>query len=144
MKACIDTNIIYNILFRTDKTIKARKLLEEHISEDLYITTTIYNELFYTVTVKLLGRPGPRTLRRIIASKGYPEEVRKIEEFLEGYDIEMLIEKVDRRSIMKTAARYRILPSDAIIALTCKNNYIHRIISLDEDFDRIPWLKRIH
>ncbi len=72
MRACVDTNVFYNILFRTEKRGKARRLLEDHASWDLYITTTVYNELVYTVTVKLLARPGPKTLRRLVASKGYP------------------------------------------------------------------------
>jgi len=144
MKACIDTNVIYNILFKTEKTSKAKKLLTECASWNLYITTTIYNELLYTVTAKLLGRPGPRTLKKIIAKKGYPEEVGRVDSFLDEYGIEMLTETIDRTAISETVKKYKLLPSDAIIALTCRNHGIVSILSLDEDFERIPWLKRIH
>ncbi|MEM0027782.1 MAG: PIN domain-containing protein [Ignisphaera sp.] len=39
--------------------------------------------------------------------------------------------------------RYRLLPSDATTVLTCKHYGIDTILTLDEDFKRVPWLKVI-
>ncbi|MEM1608634.1 MAG: PIN domain-containing protein, partial [Ignisphaera sp.] len=39
--------------------------------------------------------------------------------------------------------KYKLLPGDAIIALTCKRYGIDTILTFDEDFKRIPWLKII-
>lgn len=36
---------------------------------------------------------------------------------------------------------YKLLPGDAIIALTCKHHGIDTILTFDEDFKRVPWLK---
>ncbi|MEB3755566.1 MAG: PIN domain-containing protein [Desulfurococcales archaeon] len=37
--------------------------------------------------------------------------------------------------------KYRLTPSDAIIALTCKHYSIDTILTFDEDFKRVPWLE---
>jgi len=38
---------------------------------------------------------------------------------------------------------YGLMPTDALIALTCRQHEISIIATLDEDFKRIPWLKVI-
>ena len=43
--------------------------------------------------------------------------------------------------IINTMDNYRLAPRDAIIALTCKRYSINTILTFDEDFKRIPWLK---
>jgi len=42
-----------------------------------------------------------------------------------------------------TAKKYRLLPADALIALTCKHYEIDTILTFDEDFKRVPWLEVI-
>ena len=39
--------------------------------------------------------------------------------------------------------RYKLLPTDVQIALTCRYYGISTIASLDEDFKRVQWLKTI-
>ena len=36
---------------------------------------------------------------------------------------------------------FKLLPNDAQIALTCKHYGIDTILTFDEDFKRVPWLK---
>ncbi|MCD6428768.1 MAG: PIN domain-containing protein [Desulfurococcales archaeon] len=43
--------------------------------------------------------------------------------------------------LYKALIESRLLPSDAIIALTCKHYGIDTILTLDEDFKQVPWLK---
>ena len=43
--------------------------------------------------------------------------------------------------IVVTMDNYRLAPRDAIIALTCRHYGISTILSFDEDFKRISWLK---
>jgi predicted nucleic acid-binding protein len=38
---------------------------------------------------------------------------------------------------------YKLLPGDAIIALTCGHYGIGTILTFDEDFKRVPWIKVI-
>ncbi|BES82774.1 hypothetical protein PABY_23410 [Pyrodictium abyssi] len=37
--------------------------------------------------------------------------------------------------------RYRLLPSDAVIAPTCRHYGIDAIITFGDDFKRVPWLR---
>jgi len=39
--------------------------------------------------------------------------------------------------------KYKLTPSDAVIALTCRYYGIDVILTFDEDFKRAPWLKVI-
>ena len=75
-------------------------------------------------------------------NKGYPKFiVDGIRNLLEDLEVEVLVENVEYRDMIETASQLKLLPSDAIIALTCKRNNIDTIITFDEDFKRIPWLK---
>ncbi len=146
-KVFIDTNIFYNILFETDLTSEARKLLEDYEENKFYTSLTVVNELLYISARKhyqALGKiRGPYGLRKLIASKGYPEAtVNGIMKLLEDLEVEVLIENVEYREMLETAAQLKLLPSDTIIALTCKRNNIGTIITFDkEDFSRVPWLE---
>ena len=145
-KVFIDTNIFYNILFETSLTSKARKLLEEYEENKFHTSLTVVNELLYISVRKyyqtLRELRGPYSLRKLIASKGYPELiVNGIRKLLEDLEVEVLVEDVEYQDMIKTASQLKLLPSDAIIALTCKHNNIDTIITFDEDFKRVPWLK---
>ena len=43
--------------------------------------------------------------------------------------------------MLNIAASLRLLPSDTVIALTCKHYGIKTILTFDDDFKRVPWLK---
>ena len=45
------------------------------------------------------------------------------------------------REANNIAAKYGLLPNDALIATTCKHYDISVIATFDEDFTRIVWLK---
>ena len=45
--------------------------------------------------------------------------------------------------LYKALIELRLLPGDAIIALTCKHYGVDTILTFDEDFKRVPWLKVI-
>ncbi len=145
-KVFIDTNIFYNILFETNLTRKARKLLEDHEENKFYTSLTVVNELLYVSTRKYYQATeelkGPYSLRKLIANKGYPKFiVDGIRKLLEDLEVEVLVENVEYQDMIETASQLKLLPSDAIIALTCKRNDIDTIITFDEDFKRVPWLK---
>jgi predicted nucleic acid-binding protein len=142
----IDTNIFYNILFKTSLTQTARKLLEEFENNKYHTSLTVVNELLYIATRKYYQASGEARgsydLRRIIAAKGYPELiVDGVRRLLEDLEVEALVEDVEYREAMNVATSLKLLPSDAIIALTCKHYGIDTILTFDEDFKRVPWLK---
>ncbi|MEB2793257.1 MAG: PIN domain-containing protein [Caldisphaeraceae archaeon] len=105
----IDTNIFYNILFETSLTGKAKKLLEEYEENKLYTSLTAVNELLYISTRKYyqaLGElKGAYNLRKLIASKGYPEFIANgIRKLLEDLEVEVLIENVEYQNMIETAS----------------------------------------
>jgi len=122
----IDTNVFYNALFETSLTRIARKLLEDHEESRFYTSLTVVNELLYISTRKYYQATGeisgPYSLRGLITSRGYPElVVNGISKLLEDLEVEVLIEDVGYQDIIETASRLKLLPSDAIIALTCRH-----------------------
>ncbi len=147
-KIFIDTNIFYNILFETTITQAARKLLEDYEESRFYTSLTVVNELLYISIRKYyqtMGEiSGPYSLRRLIANKGYPELiVNGIRRLLEDLEVEVLKEDIEYGDMIEFANRLRLLPSDAIIALTCRHYGINTILTFDKDFKRVPWLKAV-
>ena len=62
-------------------------------------------------------------------------------EMLHEFDITVLRDHSEPEELLETMRIYKLTPSDAIIALTCKYHGIDTILTFDEDFKRIPWLK---
>ncbi len=60
-------------------------------------------------------------------------------------DFEIIVPKdyAEPNELLETMKEYKLTPSDAIIALTCKHYNIDTILTFDEDFKDIPWLKVI-
>ncbi len=147
-KLFVDTNIFYNILFRTELTSIARRILEENSDAMFYTSMIVVNELLYISTAKYFRdrgiAKGGFSLRKALSRYGYPREVVEgIKGLLEDLDIHVLPDKQDIDELMRVAIEYRLLPNDAIIALTCRRYGIDTILTFDEDFKRIPWLKVI-
>ena len=147
-KIFIDTNVFYNILFKTQLTDRARKLLEELEGRSFYTSLIVVNELLYISAAKYYRQRGlargPLSLRKIIAKQGYPSHiVSKIKSLLEELEVEVVNEIVTYDELLETTAELRLLPSDAVIALTCRHYSIDTILTFDEDFERVPWLKVI-
>ena len=147
-KVFIDTNIFYNILFETSLTRVARKLLEDFEENKFHTSLTVVNELLYISTRKYYQSTGeisgPYSLRRLIASKGYPDLiVNGIRRLLKDLEVEVIVENVGYQDMIETASSLKLLPSDTIIALTCRHHGIDTILTFDGDFKRVPWLKAI-
>ncbi len=70
-KVFIDTNIFYNILFKTRLTSEARQLLEDLEDKTFYTSLTVVNELLYISTARFYKQrmlaKGPLSLRKLIA-----------------------------------------------------------------------------
>jgi predicted nucleic acid-binding protein len=45
--------------------------------------------------------------------------------------------------MIEFANRLKLLPGDAVIALTCKHYGMSIILTLDGDYKRVPWLKAV-
>ncbi len=60
---------------------------------------------------------------------------------LQEFEIIILRDHAEPYELLETMRKYRLTPSDAIIALTCKHYNIDTILTFDEDFKHVPWLK---
>ncbi len=144
----IDTSIILAILLETEKSSLAQDILEAYSEYKLVISGIAINEALYVATYeyyRLKGEiKGKHGLRKLIARKGYPKEVLDtINSFLKDLDVEIIGDHYEHTEYLKLLREYKLLPNDAQIALTCKHYAIGTILTFDEDFKRVPWLKVI-
>jgi len=93
---------------------------------------------------KRLGIRELSKLKKHIRKKGLDFAIGMLErytEILHEFDVTLLRDYAEPKELLETIRKYRLTPSDAIIALTCKHYGIDTIITFDEDFKRVPWLK---
>lgn len=143
----VDTSILYHILHKTPRTEEALRALEENPG-DYVIDTVVHNEVVYTSTLHYLehrhGVKGAYSARRWISRHGYPSEViSAVRELIRRLGITLLPSVYSEQELYDTMTAYRLLPSDAIIALTCRHYGIDTILTFDQDFRRVPWLRVI-
>jgi predicted nucleic acid-binding protein len=142
----VDTNIFYNFLFETELSDKASAVLGS--SMPLVTSFTVLNELVYISTRKLAeSRYNVRTyreFRKFIAAEGYTPFERDLElifSLLRDRDIQVLPDYqalADWRMVMDM---YRLLPNDAVLAITCTHYGIEKIATFDGDFKRVDFLE---
>ena len=143
----VDTNILYHILHKTPRTEEALDLLEENPG-DYVIDMVVHNEILYASTMHYLehklGIRGAYSARKWIKKHGYPKEViNAIKELFKRLNIRLLSSIYTEPELYDVLVQFRLLPSDAIIALTCKHYGINIILTFDEDFKQVPWLNVI-
>jgi len=144
----VDTNIFYNILYETELTPKAKEAAD--LLTKPVISVIVYNELIY-VTFRAYARrkygiTSYHEYKKFFIEKGidaFEEPLKDIHELLEGLDVKILSDHQSVEELREVITKYRLLPTDAQIAITCKYYSIPTIATLDEDFKRIPWLKTI-
>jgi len=146
MRLFIDSNVFYNLLFATELTATARRVLEEHESADLYTSFVVVNEVLYVSTFKYYRDrglvKGRYSFRRALARHGYPRRVvAAFTSLLEELGITLLSDWQDLEELLEVMLSYRLQPSDAQIAVTCRRHGIGVIATFDDDFRRVPWLK---
>ncbi len=110
----------------------------------------VYNEPIYTTGAKIArikydvrGKYSFR-FRKQIAKHGFPEEaIEKVNGFIRDFKVTILRDYQDPEELVETIRIYKLTPKDAQIALTYKHHGVDTILTFDEDFKSIPWLKAI-
>ncbi len=146
--AYIDTSFILSILLETEKSNLAEQILEAHSDLQFMISGIAVNEALYVATYEyykqrgmIRGRYG---LRKLIAKQGYPREViDAVDSFLKDLNVEIVSDYFDYNEYFQVVQKFKLLPNDAQIALTCRHYGIDTILTFDEDLERVPWLKTI-
>jgi len=144
--AYIDTSIILSILLETEKSDLAEQTIEKYSDWKFVISGIAVNEAIYVATYEYYRQQGKikgkYSLRKLIKKQGYPDKViTLIDSILKDLDIEIISDYFNHQEYIKALLNYKLLPNDAQIALTCKHYEIDTILTFDEDFRRVPWLK---
>ncbi len=139
--AFIDTNVIIKYFAGFEE---ARKLLNPVLRGDLegYINVIVYSEVVFILLRLLTGKNAYR-LREdpSLVSRVAREKLTDYIEFLESYFHELEVTNEVKRIAFEVMRDYGLLPNDALIAATCRYYGIKTVITFDEDFERIPWLR---
>lgn len=118
--------------------------------EDLSVTLRIVDEVLFTLLrLEAWRRQG---IRRIDDFKAYIRKhglkelegvIKDVEEFIYKFNIQVLEDKSDIVELLDAIRNFNLLPGDALIAVTAKSYGIDTILTFDEDFKRVPWLRVI-
>ena len=141
----IDTNIIITILTSSEKIEKARSIFNLLKDEELVITLGILEEVAY---VGLSCIYGCRAFKlRDALKKGLNLEsinfLEGLESFIKKMQIGIISPPNDPTAVLKMIGYYRLLPADAVIVATCKDNGVTKIATFDSDFMRVDFLEVI-
>jgi len=85
-------------------------------------------------------------LRECIRKHGIEEfanAMNDIEGLIEELGIVVLEDKGSLGELLEVMRSYNLLPGDALIAITARHYGIDTILTFDENFKRVPWLKVI-
>jgi predicted nucleic acid-binding protein len=130
------SDLVVDILSANDEVYTS---LLRTIEETSYIIVRVHLSKHY-------GARGIRQMREIIRKHGLEpvkDELATLRRLLSDYNIIILQDRTAINEIHETMVKYKLLPGDAIIALTCKHYGVDTILTFDEDFRRVPWLRVI-
>ena len=144
----VDTNVFYNILYETELTPRARKAVDMLVEP--VTSVIVYNELihvtFRAYAKRAYGIASYHDFRRLFAERGveaFKEPMESVHQLLEELGVRILEDYQSVEDLREAITKYRLLPTDAQIAVTCKHYGIETIATLNGDFERVPWLKVI-
>ncbi len=144
----LDTSILLSILLETEKYPIVEDALAS-LRDNVLVTSGIaINEALYVAAFEYYRRKGVAkgrySLREAIRRHGYPPEViGLIKGLIEDLGVEVIEDYYDFKEYINVVTSYRLLPNDAQIVLTCKHYGIDTVLTFDEDFKRVPWLRVI-
>jgi len=145
----LDANAVVYYLHRVEPyASKVKQMLIE--GKDFAVSLRVIDEIIFTlIRLDALRRLNIRRLdqlREYIRKHGIKEfanTMNDVEELIEELGIIVLEDKGSLGELLEVMRSYNLLPGDALIAITARRYGIDTILTFDEDFKRIPWLKVI-
>ncbi|MEB3861659.1 MAG: PIN domain-containing protein [Desulfurococcales archaeon] len=145
----LDTNAIVYYLHRIEPyASKVKQVLVEE--KDFAVSLRVIDEIIFTlIRLDAFRRLNIRRLdqlREYIRKHGVKEfanAMSDVEELIEELGIIVLEDKGSLGELLEIMRNYNLLPGDALITITARHYGIDTILTFDEDFKRIPWLKVI-
>ncbi len=143
MRTYIDANVIYNFLFTTSLTQRAKRILTSE--GELVISPVSINEAVY-VSFRKLAREKhgisnvydvKRFLKTPDGSKLIETAFSMVLGLIEDAGIDIVPDEDKPGIIKEVAGMYGLLPSDATILATCIKHGIPRIATFDSDFEDV-------
>ncbi len=145
----LDTNAIVYYLHRVEPyASKVKQILIER--KDFAVSLRVIDEVIFTlIRLDALRRLNIRRLdqlREYIRKHGieeFADTMNDVEGLIEELGIIVLEDKGGLGELLEIMRSYSLLPGDALIAITARHYGIDTILTFDEDFKRVPWLKVI-
>jgi len=145
----LDTNAIVYYLHRVEPyASKVKQILIEE--KDFAISLRAIDEVIFTLirldALRRLNIRGLDQLREYIRKhsiKEFANIMNDVEELIEELGIVVLDDKGSLGELLEIMRSYNLLPGDALIAITARHYSIDTVLTFDDDFKRIPWLKVI-
>ena len=141
----VDANILIRIIVN-----KEHNLLKYLVGTEPYTSTHVLEEAMYKlIALSIIEVEGPVNAYKVrkLFERGVAEDIIKAR--LDG--LNKIAEKLniipatysDFEESKRIALEYKLLPNDALIVAIMGREEIKEILTMDNDFKRIPWLKVI-
>ena len=136
----IDSNVI--VKYFAGEPV-SRKLLEPVLKGEIdgYINNIVFTEVIFTLIKLQTGMSAYELRRRPQKLISSVKNIDKQIMFLREYFSELEIGEEIKQLSLKIMEDYGLLPNDALIAATCKFHNVEKLLTFDEDFKRVAWLK---
>jgi predicted nucleic acid-binding protein len=147
MDIFLDTSFVIPLIIETETTAAARSFFTT-ASGASAASMSVYEESFF-VGLRLCaeseyGISTTAHLKEHIRKNGYgfaDEFIRDLNVVFSG--ITIVADSHDLNLIGEVARMYALLPNDALIVATCREQRIKRIATFDRDFSRVKELERV-
>ncbi|NJE62367.1 PIN domain-containing protein [Thermococcus sp. 21S7] len=146
MRVLLDTNVLYNYLYRTELTPKAKDVLSKDY--EFYVSGKVLNELSYAIIRKTaevaFGARSYYRVKEILRERGYKpfeEPLSRMEFVLQALGIERIPDSGDWEAIRGFMRKYSLLPNDATILATAVERGIDAIATFDRDYSKVQEVK---
>jgi len=138
MDLFLDTSFIIPLIIETDTTDRARNFYAS-FSGSCAASMSVYEEAFF-IGLRLLaedqyGITNTTQLKTHIREEGYgfaDEFISHLNEFFSAQAI--VQDSTNLQRIEEIARKYALLPNDALIVATCRDNRIPNLATFDRDF----------
>jgi len=143
----VDSNVFIQLLDEGARASEAEELLDKYplLMTSIGVVDELLHFIIRREAMNKYSIKRAYDLRRLIRSKGISfakESLGKFVSLLRELYVKVVADiEAQPSQIVNTMDNYRLAPRDAIIALTCKHCGINTVLTFDEDFKRIPWLK---
>ena len=152
-KVFIDTNVFISYLTADENFPKASKLFNqiENGNVSAYTSDFVINEVLFKILMFELFNLGAKNVysaKRLFLKVDKVETPSNVleffEELIEVYGLKVVQYPLTSKSLrewIEVMHKYRLLPTDALIVVTCRYYDIKTIATFDDDFKRIDFLE---